>query len=274
MSASPAAGGGLRMPASLVTVPAARLAGRPLLIMLDVDGTLAPIALLPSLARVPDDTRRIVDRLANHPGLVVALVSGRAAHDARRLVAVDGVWTIGNHGAEVMSPAGDVTVEPAILRYGQAITAAANALAPLADAIEHVVVENKVWSLAVHYRAADEQLVPTLREAVIRVAAQNGLRVADGKKVFEVRPPVSIDKGSAVVQLASRLGALGSGASLLFAGDDATDEDAFRLLRADYPHAVTIHVGDAPDSAAEFRLDGPNEVRELLLSIANDADRP
>ena len=273
MMAMPAAGGGFRMPELLAMIPVARVAGRPLLIMLDVDGTLAPIALLPSLARVPDETRRIVARLANHPGIAVALVSGRAAHDARRLVAVDGVWTIGNHGAEVMSPRGDVTVEPAIVRYGPAIDAAANALAPWIDAIEDVVLENKSWSLAVHYRAADEHRVPGLREAVARVAAENGLRVADGKKVFEVRPPISIDKGSAVVQLASSLGALGPDASLLFAGDDATDEDAFRLLRSDYPNAVTIHVGDSADTAAEFRVDGPNEIRELLLSIANDADR-
>ena len=273
MSAMPAAGGGFRMPELLDSIPAARIAGRPLLIMLDVDGTLAPIALLPSLARVPDETRRIVARLVARAGIAVALVSGRAALDARRLVAVDGVWTIGNHGAEVMSPSGDVTVEPAIVRYGEAITATANALAPLADAIEHVVVENKLWSLAVHYRAADEHLVPTLREAVTRVASKNGLRVADGKKVFEVRPPITINKGSAVVQLAGTLGALGAGASLLFAGDDVTDEDAFRLLRSDYPNAVTIHVGDSPDTAAEFRVDGPNEIRELLLSIANDADR-
>jgi trehalose-phosphatase len=273
MMATPAAGGGFRTPETRTAIPAARLVGRPLLIMLDVDGTLAPIALLPSLARVPDETRRILARLAQHPALAVALVSGRAADDARRLVAVEGVWTIGNHGAEVMSPNGDVTVEPSIKRFGAAIEATARALAPLVDAVEDVIVENKSWSLAVHYRAADEQLVPRLREYVTRVAAEHGLRVADGKKVLEVRPPISINKGSAVVQLARRLGALGPQASLLFAGDDATDEDAFRLLRSDYPHAVTIHVGDSPDSAAEFRVDGPNEIRELLASIANDADR-
>lgn len=274
MIALPAAGGGFRMPESLLTIPTDRLVGRPLLIMLDVDGTLAPIALLPSLARVPDETRRIVARLVGHPGIVVALVSGRAAHDARRLVAVDGVWTIGNHGAEVMSPNGEVTVDPTIMRYNAAIEAAANALAPLVDSVENVMIENKSWSLAVHYRAADEHLVPRLRDYVARVAAENGLRLADGKKVFEVRPPVSINKGSAILQLAHSLGALGPEASLLFAGDDATDEDAFRLLRSEYPNAVTIHVGDSADTAAEFRVDGPNEIRALLLSIANDADRP
>lgn len=273
MIASPAVGGGFRMPELPVAIPAARLAGRPLLIMLDVDGTLAPIALLPSLARVPEETRRIVARLARHSGIAVALVSGRAAHDARRLVAVDSVWTIGNHGAEVMSPSGDVAVEPSMMRFRPLIEAAAVALEPLVDAVEDVIVENKSWSLAVHYRAADERLVPMLRERVTRVATANGLRVADGKKVFEVRPPVDVNKGSAVVQLAGKLGALASGASLLFAGDDATDEDAFRRLRSDYPNAVTIHVGESPDSAAEFRVRGPNEIRELLVSIADDADR-
>jgi alpha,alpha-trehalase len=241
--------------------------------MLDVDGTLAPIAHLPSLANVPDATRGILDRLVLQPGIVVALVSGRAAPDARRVVAVNGVWTIGNHGAEIMSPAGETTVDPAIVAYGAAVARAAAALGPLLEPLHNVVLENKSWTLAVHYRAAEERILPTVRDVVTRVARETGLRVTDGKKVFEIRPPVRVHKGSAVIQLATRLEALGEGASALFAGDDVTDEDAFRLLRSDYPSAVTIHVGDSLDSAAEFRLDGPNEVHELLMAIANDANR-
>jgi trehalose-phosphatase len=273
MIAAPAANGGSHESGSLATIPFDRLQGRPLLIMLDVDGTLAPIALLPSLATVPDATRRIVAQLVDEPGIAVVLVSGRAAHDARRVVAVDGVWTIGNHGAEIMSPSGDTIVDPAIVSYAPAVARAASALGPLLQPLPNVVLEDKSWSLAVHYRAADERIVPTVRDLVSRVALENGLRVTDGKKVFEVRPPVRVHKGSAVIQLASQLDALGEQASLLFAGDDATDEDAFRLLRSDYPGAVTIHVGESLDSAAEFRLDGPNEIYELLMAIATDANR-
>ena len=87
-------------------IPAARLAGRPLLLLLDVDGTLAPIAPHPTLAHVPDNTRRLIAALAATPGVTVVLVSGRAAPDAKRLVGVERVWTVGNHGAEIIAPNG------------------------------------------------------------------------------------------------------------------------------------------------------------------------
>jgi len=63
---------------------AARLTGRPLILSFDVDGTLAPIVAHPSLAQVPEATRRIIASLVTRPGVIVILVSGRAASDARR----------------------------------------------------------------------------------------------------------------------------------------------------------------------------------------------
>ena len=248
-------------------IPDARLGGRPLVLMFDVDGTLAPIAALPSLARVPGDTRRLIASLATQPNVTVALVSGRAAHDARRLVGVEELWTVGNHGAEVMTPAGAIEVNPDVARYAEPIAAAARTLESLLDPVRGVVLENKGWTLSVHFRNADEAVLPSLRAAVDGVVMTNGLRVTEGKKVLEVRPPVSVDKGTAVYRLARDLGALEQGASLVFAGDDMTDEDAFRRLRAQHPDAVTIHVGNSVDTAAEFVLPDPDAVRELLQRI-------
>ena len=249
-------------------VPMTRLAGRPLLLMLDVDGTLAPIVRDPALARVPDDTRRTIAALASRSDVVVALVSGRSAHDARRVVGVDGVWTVGNHGAEVLSPVGTMTVDPTVSRYAAQMSQAAAALAPAVDAVAGAILENKTWTLSVHYRNADASVVPQLRRAVEGIAGQHHLRMTDGKKLFEIRPPVRVDKGTAVARLASQLGAHGPEASLLFAGDDVTDEDAFRLLRAEYPHAVTIHVGDDMTTSAEFTMPRLEDLRVVLDRIA------
>jgi trehalose-phosphatase len=255
-----------QQPGALVPMP--RLAGRPLLLMLDVDGTLAPIVSDYALAQVPDDTRRTVAALASRPDVVVALVSGRAAHDARRVVGVDGVWTVGNHGAEVLSPVGELTVDPAVSRYAEQISQAAQALAPLVDGITGARLENKTWTLSVHYRNADGPVLSRLRSLTEAIATQHQLRMMDGKKLFEIRPPVAVDKGTAVVRLAGQLGAHGPEASLLFAGDDVTDEDAFRLLRVEYPHAVTIHVGDDAGTSAEFTMPRLDELRALLDRIA------
>lgn len=251
-------------------VPMARLAGRPLLLMLDVDGTLAPIVRDPALATVPDATRRTLAALAARPDVFVALVSGRSAHDARRVVGVHGVWTVGNHGAEVLSPSGELTVDADVSRYAQAIADAAKSLAPIVDEIPGAVLEDKTWTLSIHYRNADADAIPRLRAAVEAIAAGRNLRMTDGKKIFEVRPPVRTDKGTAVARLAGQLGAHGPTASLLFAGDDVTDEDAFRILRAEYPHAVTIHVGDDPNTSAEFSMPRLDDLRIVLDRIAAD----
>ena len=268
MTYSPASAGGSQVNANAPSIPDARLTGRPLLLMFDVDGTLAPITPHPSLARVPDETRRLVASMVTKPNVFVALVSGRAAHDARRLVGVERVWAVGNHGAEVMAPNGDIEVDPDVASYAESIATAARTLAPLLAPLRGVLLENKVWTLSVHYRMADEGIVPPLRATVDGIVAQNGLRVTEGKKVLEIRPPVPIDKGTAVYRLARDLGALENGASVVFAGDDITDEDAFRRLRAQHPEAVTIHVGSQADTAAEFVVPDTDAVLELLRRIA------
>ena len=270
MTQQPAADGGSGEPHAATEIPMERLTGRPLVLMLDVDGTLAPIVAEPSLARVPDETRRVIAFLVTRPDVKVALVSGRAAHDARRLVGVANLWTIGNHGAEVMTPAGDVQVDPAFVAFEEPMATAARTLAALLAPVRGAIVENKVWTLSVHYRLVDEALIPQLRGTVDDVAARTGLRVSEGKKVLEVRPPVTVHKGTAIQNLASELGALDAGASLFFAGDDTTDEDAFRLLRDCCPNAVTLQVGGRADTAAEFSRSSPDDVRALLEHIARE----
>lgn len=272
MTHRPAARGEARDRHATSVIPDDRLAGRPLLLMLDVDGTLAPIADHPSLARVPDATQRVIASLVAKPNVSIALVSGRAARDARDLVGVEHVWTIGNHGAEVITPAGDVSVHPEMGRYAAQVAHAARSLGALLEPLRGVFLEDKTWTFSVHYRTADESVLPRLRAAIDAVATQQGLRITEGKKVIEVRPPVSVDKGTAVYSLARDLGALAVGASLLFAGDDVTDEDAFRLLRAHHPDAVTIRVGAAADTAAEFALDDPDAVLGLLERILRNLD--
>jgi trehalose 6-phosphate phosphatase len=247
------------------------LSGTPRVIMLDVDGTLAPIASHPDLAVVPAETREAIAALVRQPGVTVCIVSGRAAADARRLVGVDGVWVIGNHGVELLRPDGGHEVDPAAALYAGAMERTAAALEAVVARVAGAWVENKRFTLAVHIRGVADAAVSGLRQAVGNIAAGEGLSVRDGKKVIEVRPPVPVDKGTAVVALARRLGALAPGASVLFAGDDVTDEDAFRALRGNGGTVVTIQVGseDGVGSAAEYRVDDPAAMRKLLIELAS-----
>jgi trehalose-phosphatase len=246
-----------------------RLDGSPLALMFDIDGTLAPIAPTPDAAVVPPETRDVLRQLAELPEVQVALVSGRSVADALRMLHVERVWIVGNHGLELRNPAGEVSVAPDAHPYEAVIEAAANALAPIARSAPGALVENKRWTVSLHYRLVDPGEVDALVGHAEDLARELGLRVTYGKKIIELRPPIEIDKGTATTALAQRVGAL-EGGCVLYAGDDQTDEDAFRALRAATVNAVTVRVMTtavdyaSTPTAAEFVLASPEELRGAL----------
>jgi trehalose-phosphatase len=248
---------------------AARLSRSPLLVALDIDGTLAPIAPTPGEARVPDDTRRTLQRLADLESVRLAFVTGRAAVDGRRLVNVTSSWTIGNHGIEWIDPSGALRVNPAAEAYAPAMAEAARRLTEPLARFPGVLLENKTWTLSIHVRLAAPGVVPEVEGILIDIARELELRVLHGKKIFELRPPVALNKGTALVDLAHMIGSA-ENASQLYAGDDQTDEDGFRALRALSPNAVTIHVGQADTHSeimtdAEFVAPDPAALHDFLL---------
>ena len=247
-----------------------RLDGSPLALMLDIDGTLSPIVPRPEHAIVPAATRDTLRELVALPGVVVALVSGRSAADSWRLAGLAGAWVIGNHGLELRDPDGKLTTSQDVRPFEAVITEAARALGPIERTVPGAIVENKRWTLSLHYRLVDPSATPALMERAGEVAREFGLRMMEGKKIIELRPPVDVNKGTATTALAERVGALRDGGSVMYAGDDRTDEDAFRALRARNRQAVTtrIDTSEADPSEmpthAEFVLGSPDELRQVL----------
>lgn len=248
-----------------------RLAATPLLLLLDVDGTLAPIAPRPDYARIPEETQRVLRDLATLPGVHVALISGRSVADVHRMGGVPHAWAIGNHGMEVAEPDGDARVRESVSPFEPTIAQAVKRCEALMRDRPGVLVENKRWTMSVHHRLAHPSIVPALEADLAALAGELGLRVTRGKEVIELRPPVSIDKGVAAVELATRLHAV-DGGSVLCAGDDRTDEDMFRALRDAYPRAVTVRVGiepgrPGPDTSAEFCVADTSQMRDVLAWV-------
>ncbi len=242
---------------------------RPLALCLDIDGTLAPIAPRPDDARTPEPTLRTLGRLAAHPGVHVALVTGRAPADARALVPVPGLWVVGNHGAETLAPdAAEPEVDPAVATYAPALDRLATELAPLAQT-PGVLVENKRWSISLHTRLC----APDTRAAVVDEARAlgdaEGLRVDAGKAVLEFKAPVAVDKGTATLALLARWGATAGDARVLAAGDDATDEHLFLGLHDAVRAALTVRVGADVPTWAEYRVDDPPALAAFLDDLAD-----
>ena len=220
-------------------------------ILLDVDGTLAPIVPRPEDARVPDDTRSELRRLAGRYA-VVACVSGREGADARRVVGVDELVYVGEHGLELEPEAG----------------AWADRMARFADETTDWPAERKRLTLSFHYRrAADEQAAVATLERVAERGLAAGLVPRWGRKVLELRPPIQAHKGTAIRRLLAERGL----DRAFYAGDDTTDLDAFAALDGlELAVRVAVASAEAPSrlrEAADVVVDGPAELLAILRRL-------
>lgn len=197
-------------------------------ILCDIDGTLAPIAAEPDGASVPDEARATLRALATRYALVGCL-SGRQSLEARRLVGVDELVYVGNHGFESLAPGTDEPrVDPAVSEAAERARELIAALDPTRLERAGLRLEDKGPIQSLHWRGAARE-ADAEREAkeVAARAAEGGLEARWGRKVLELRPASGIDKGSAIERLIDQHGA----DRALYGGDDITDLDAFRALR-------------------------------------------
>jgi trehalose-phosphatase len=252
------------------------LAGRsPLLLAMDFDGTLAPIVPTASRARMPARVARLLRALARTRGVKVALISGRSLQDLRRRCPLRGAYLVGIHGlSSTVKGVGLPAVEAR--RWRGTLRQARQALQSLALRRHGIRIENKGLGLALHLGRA-----PRRHWAKRVTAALTGLAVELqlGLRVLELRPPGHHGKGLALRSLADACvpGWRRRGACL-FAGDDATDEDAFKALKKMGPRALGLKIGPGR-SAAQGRVKGPQQFWALLerilrirLSLSGRAD--
>jgi trehalose 6-phosphate phosphatase len=243
-------------------------------VLLDIDGTLAPIVRHAADAHVPEATRTLLIEIAKRYGLV-GCVSGRRATTARQIVAIGTLAYVGNHGGELLRPgATRPEVNPDLEAWGERVRAfAVRALTPEYQRLR-VRSEDKDVIAAFHWRGApDERAAAAAVEEIARLAQEEGFAVHWGRKVLEVRPPVPVDKGIGIAVLLRDSPARAA----LYVGDDSTDLDAFRGLRElvqsgslESAVCAAVDSDEAPPELAreaDLTLDGPRGVRELLEAL-------
>jgi trehalose 6-phosphate phosphatase len=243
-------------------------------LILDVDGTLAPITTRPEDAAVPEPTRALLRRLERRYALV-ACISGRRATEARRIVGIDSLAYIGNHGLELLSPGAEAPLlDPSLPELASRVRAFAAEMGDAELDRLGVRLEDKDTIWVFHWRGvADEEAARQALERVAAEAERERLVPRWGRKVLEIRPPFEADKGTAVEAVLDGLGL----ARALYAGDDTTDLDAFRKLReleeAGRVMAVCVGVRSsegppAIENEADLVVEGPAGLVELLESLA------
>ncbi|HEX5064996.1 MAG TPA: trehalose-phosphatase [Myxococcota bacterium] len=220
------------------------------LLAFDYDGTLAPIVSNPKRAPMRASTRELLKTLTRlYP---VAVISGRARADAKRQIGEIPVQqVVGNHGLEPWhtSP-----------RLSEEVARWLPLLADWFSTLKGVRIENKTFSVAIHYRHSREKR--KVKAAISQaVEALGDLRVVGGKQVVNLLPIGAPHKGAALERERARLGC----DTAIYVGDDETDEDVFLLQQPG--RLLGIRVGRNRSSAATYCIPGQWAIDELLLAL-------
>jgi len=230
-------------------------------LMLDFDGTLAPIVSDPRRARMGVRTRRALETVARR--YPVAVITGRALSDVQARVPIRGISFAGNHGLE-LSVRGKVHRVRLSKISRRALDTIRTRMRSLARRYKGVYFQDKRHSLSLHYRHSPRREHAAIRaEAVKAIRETGGLRVVEGIYVINILPGVRRDKGTAAREMYTALAGRKKPVPV-FVGDDVTDEDAFRALTG----GITIRVGASSSSTARFYFNARSGVDTFLRAIA------
>ena len=238
----------------------------PSAVITDIDGTISAIAPTPAEAMVDPGAKAALALPRGATGRGGGGLRPRAAgrRGDGRSARADLRWQprAGAHRARTpwTHPVA-AAAQPAIAAALAEIESAARAAAD----VPWLLIENKGVTGTIHYRLAPDQIAAAaLLEPLARAAAdRHGLRLTLGRMIFEVRPALAVNKGTAIRELAQDLGLRG----IVFFGDDVTDVDAFRALRElrEAGEAATLRVGVlGPDTS-------PAVLAEIDISVVGVA---
>lgn len=233
---------------------------RNVLIATDFDGTLCSIAPSPSEVRIAPATLEVLRHVVRCDRITLAVISGRALSDIRCHLPLP-ITFAGNHGLEIAGPGFEFKHSSA-LELRPHLSAACDALTRALRQYPGAWVEDKRFTLTVHFRKVDErrhnEVLFHARRCLSRFAAHVALRC--GNKALEVRPRIAWDKGSALNYIREHQGPFDA---CICIGDDRTDETMFRAN----PGQFNVRVGLQRPTVADYQVFEPGEVAILLEHV-------
>lgn len=245
---------------------------RPMMLLMDYDGTLTPIAATPGRAVLSSKRRAVLQRISRLPGVFVGIISGRSLWDIEARAGLTRVAFAGNHGLESRY-LGRTWVHPQAKAFRPVLKKWAGSLRSTLSGIPGAWVEEKELTLSVHWRALLPRWQPIFHERIKELTKeairQKKIRLTKGRRVLELRPPVNWNKGHAVEWWLRHLSARGKGQRplVIYLGDDQTDEDAFRVVNRLGGWSVFVGAKPQRTTLAHFWLRGPTEVFLWLRAL-------
>lgn len=245
------------------------IANKYIMLFLDYDGTLAPIAKIPGKAVVSEKAKELLRELSKTEWCKIAIISGRSLEDVKGMLGLNSLIYSGNHGLEIGGPKIRF-VSPVSAGYKKVLGRINKDLGKKIASIKGAFVEDKGLSLSLHFRLVDKKEIPSVKTAFHEITiiplVSNKIKIRRGKMVLEVRPPSEWNKGKVVLWLLARQRFTRGESRVLpiYVGDDSTDEDAFRALARS---GITVFVGRPRPSYAQYYLKDTDDVKELLERI-------
>lgn len=250
-----------------------------ILLFLDYDGTLTPIATRPETAVLSPRPRKILGQISRNSLFKLAVISGRGLTEIKTLVELGNIAYAGNHGLEIECPpcycqgrglTKTTFTHPIAKEFQPELERLEQRLRRRLANVDGVFIQNKGLTLSVHYRLAMQTEVERMKRLFFEVVrdgqARHTLQVTEGKKVIEVRPPVEWNKGKAIEWLMEMYRTPES--LPIFAGDDATDEDGFEAVHK--VGGISVLVGNDKGSSAHYYLDSPEQVYRWLERLLKE----
>ncbi|MCM8789671.1 MAG: trehalose-phosphatase [Candidatus Omnitrophica bacterium] len=247
-----------------------QISANAVMLFLDFDGTLAPIARTPDKAELPRATRNLLGEIVKKSNLKFSIISGRSLNSLKDKIGISGIIYSGNHGLEIEGPKIKFKV---LLSAGDKsmLTDIKNILLTRLKRFKGILLEDKALSLSLHYRLVEKkyrsQVISAFNKALISCKAGKKIRIKHGKMVFEIRPNIDWDKGKVALWLFARQKFALKGKRIIpvYIGDDLTDEDAFKALK---DKGITILVGGPKkNSSARYFLRNTAEVLDFLKRV-------
>jgi trehalose-phosphatase len=242
-----------------------------ILLLSDYDGTLTPIVDRPQDAVLSNSMKTKLRTLVNHASFSIGIISGRSLREIKDMVGIEGIHYAGNHGLEIDGPSLSY-INPQAQKAQMKVKDIAHQLIETLGDIDGVIIEDKHFSLSVHYRLVEKRYVQQVVDIFQQITSpevDNGnIRISYGKKVLEVRPPVDWHKGKAAETIIKEIEHPTSSKVkvIIYLGDDSTDEDAFKTIRRLY--GWSIFVGSPGSSSeAEYFLESVPEVETFLTRL-------
>ena len=236
----------------------------PVAIFLDFDGTLVNIAPRPELVRLKHATRRILRRLAGHPGANVVVISGRRREELVHYIGIRGIRYLGLYGWE----SSHTSALPVAAKT--ALRSARLHLNAQLRAYPSVWIENKRNSFSIHLLDVPAAIQPQVRRTIRGQLKRfrRALRSVENLRDVEVLPRSIPGKGRAVRHLLAQ--SAFRGAFPFYFGDDLSDESGFAAVR----RGISVHVGKSRSTQAQYSLRSPVEVTTALAKLVAALSEP